>query len=287
MRKTACFILLIFVSTLGFSQIKLDFSATPKGQSKGYCISGLTAESAFFLSTYRTANDADAASRKAAQQRLVSRYGVMQGNVGAILTLANGRSAEELARYGVVTASQAGGIITASIPVSNFAEVAALGICSVIDVGHKLQPFLDQARNYLGIDLIYNGIHLPQGYDGSGVVVGIIDDGFEYTHPSFYDTAGNTLRVKRVWNQRDTTGTAPSGFSYGSEYSTTNEIIASPTDDDSAVHGSHVAGIAAGCGAPSGNGTAYRGMAPGADIVLVSSIFTEASVLDAIQYINN
>ncbi len=94
MRKTACFILLIFVSTLGFSQIKLDFSATPKGQSKGYCISGLTAESAFFLSTYRTANDADAASRKAAQQRLVSRYGVMQGNVGAILTLANGRSAE-------------------------------------------------------------------------------------------------------------------------------------------------------------------------------------------------
>ncbi len=165
--------------------------------------------------------------------------------------------------------------------------MAASGICSVIDVGHKLQPFLDQTRNYLGIDLIYNGIHLPQGYDGSGVVVGIIDDGFEYTHPSFYDTAGNTLRVKRVWNQRDTTGTAPSGFSYGSEYSTTNEIIASPTDDDSAVHGSHVAGIAAGCGAPSGNGTAYRGMAPGADIVLVSSIFTEASVLDAIQYINN
>lgn len=57
---------------------------------------------------------------------------------------------------------------------------------------------MDMARNNLGIDMIHAGLHLPQGYDGSGVVVGIIDGGFEYTHPAFYDTTGQVHRVKRV-----------------------------------------------------------------------------------------
>jgi subtilisin family serine protease len=59
------------------------------------------------------------------------------------------------------------------------------------------------------------------------------------------------------------------------------------TDDSTQTHGTHVAGIAAGCGAPSGDGTKYKGIAPGADLVFVSTTLSDPTILDAIQYIYN
>ncbi|MBQ5992984.1 MAG: hypothetical protein IJL57_01435 [Bacteroidales bacterium] len=42
--------LLLLFSTAGFSQVELDYSASPpKAQAKGMCIKGLTPESAQFL----------------------------------------------------------------------------------------------------------------------------------------------------------------------------------------------------------------------------------------------
>ena len=146
---------------------------------------------------------------------------------------------------------------------------------------------MDKVRSNLGIDQIHAGMHLPQGYDGSGVVVGIIDIGLEYCHPTFYDVTGTTLRVKRVWNQKDSTGTAPSGYSYGSEYTTEAQMAAAKTDDTIQSHGTHVASITAGCGAPYGHGAVYRGIAPGADIVLVPvpAALRASNIIDGINYI--
>ena len=50
-------------------------------------------------------------------------------------------------------------------------------------------------------------------YKGKNVVVGIIDIGFDYNHPSFYDGQGN-CRIKRVWEQNKL-GTPPTGYNYG------------------------------------------------------------------------
>jgi len=215
------------------------------------------------------------------------RYGVQRNKVSAIVELAEGHTSQELKAYGVNVGSSMGGILTVTIPVRRFAELAESGICKSIDVSRKMTTMMEDVRGNLGIDDIYAGLNLPQGYDGSGVVVGVIDNGFEYCHPSFYDTTGTRLRVKRVWNQADTVGSAPMGFDYGSEYTTEAQMQVAFTDDSTASHGTHVTGIVAGCGAPSGNGTAYRGIAPGADIVLVSSLMTEATILDAVNYIHN
>ena len=288
MKKTVTLLFLLLFSMAGFSQVELDYSATPKAQATGVSIKGLSPESAQFLSLCRQADTLkNRSARKAAQAQLRERYGVQRGKVSAIVELAEGHNPQELRAYGVSVNSSAGNILTVRIPVKRFAELAESGICKTIDVGRKMTTMMDNVRENLGIDRIHLGLNLPQGFDGSGVVVGVIDIGFQYCHPSFYDSTGTILRVKRVWNQKDSVGTAPAGYDYGSEYTTEAQMMAVFTDDSAQAHGTHVAGTAAGCGAPSGDGTKYKGIAPGADLVFVPTQLTVATILDAIQYIYN
>lgn len=206
--------------------------------------------------------------------------------VHAFAILSEGTDAKSLAVMGVRMGALTGNMTTVLIPVERYADFVASGFCSWLDLGREVRPLLDKARADIGVDYIHQGIGLPQGYDGSGVVVGVIDVGFEYGHPSFYDTTGTVLRIKRVWQQIDVTGTAPAGFAYGSEYSTTPEILAAVTDRPNSGHGSHVAGIAAGCGGSDSIGRRYSGMAPAADIVMVASNMEEVGIMDGIRYIH-
>ena len=285
--KAILVITMLFFSARGFSQVKLDYSATPKTQAKGQSFKGLSPESARFLTLLHLSETAEkTADRSAATRRMHDKYGVTKGCVSAVLVLADNHNQNELKAYNVEVGCSYGGILTAMVPLSRFAELAASGICESIDVGSKVTHLMDKARSNLGIDGIHQGLNLPQGYDGTGVVIGIIDNGFEYCHPSFYDATGTHLRIKRVWDQRNENGTAPDSYSYGSEYTTEAQMIEAFTDDTTSFHGMHVAGIAAGCGAPSGRGMAYCGIAPGADIVFVPTLLTTASIFDAIDYIH-
>ena len=83
-------------------------------------------------------------------------------------------------------------------------------------------------------------------YTGKGVVVGVVDGGFQYSHVDFTNPDGIGTRIARVWDQNANGGKAPSKFGYGSEYVTYDEMRAVNYDISSTFHGSHVAGIAAG-----------------------------------------
>ena len=139
-----------------------------------------------------------------------------------------------------------------------------------LEVSSKLnspKPLNDTARIHSRVDKAENGLNngLSQNYTGKGVIVGIVDIGFQTDHPTFYSPDGKNYRVQRFWNQQKQ-GNPPSLFNYGTEYlDSTN--IASAIDDDGA-HGTHVAGIAAGSGLGSPN-LKYRGMAPESEIVMV------------------
>lgn len=137
-----------------------------------------------------------------------------------------------------------------------------------------------------------------QGLTGSGVIVGIIDSGIDYTHPDFRNPDGTT-RILSLWDQNGA-GTPPQGFRKGAQYTQAqiNQALQSPNPRevvpvvDTVGHGTAVAGIAAGNGASS-NGT-ERGVAPGASLVVVklgntgNESFTRTTeVMRAVKYVSD
>jgi minor extracellular serine protease Vpr len=115
---------------------------------------------------------------------------------------------------------------------------------------------------------VHKAVNLNTPFSGKDVVVGVIDFGFDYNHPVFYDTLGVRYRIKRVW-ELNGTGTPPPGYTYGNELTDTAAIKAKGTDNTQQTHGTAVAGIAAGSGYGSALNSRYRGMAYDADLVLV------------------
>ncbi|MFR3549950.1 MAG: S8 family serine peptidase [Coprobacter sp.] len=144
---------------------------------------------------------------------------------------------------------------------------------------------MNKARTETLVDNVQSGKDLTTPFLGKDVVIGIVDNGFEYGHINFYNTDGTELRVKRVWNQNKN-GKAPSGFTYGTEYTTTDEILAAKYDVTDETHATHVTGIAAGAD----HTKSYYGVAGEADIVLVSydlndNTTDQVSLSDAMKYI--
>ena len=251
----------------------------PANYEKAIHVEGLSANSAFLL--------ADLMYGKLSESQLVEKYGLVYSNGQPTVTAFVEGAGETLANYGAKVVSRNGAIMRVNIPLNQFVALAQSGSCSRIDIGAKSQPALQEARAEMGIDNIYNGIDLPQGYDGTGVVVGIIDVGFEYCHPAFYDSTGTIHRVKRVWDQTATSGTHPVGFGYGREMTTTAEMMAAQCSHFDQSHGSHVTGIAAGCGGNTDSARRFRGMAPAADIVMVATTMQDAGIFDGITYIRD
>ncbi|MCF0197719.1 MAG: S8 family serine peptidase [Bacteroidaceae bacterium] len=143
---------------------------------------------------------------------------------------------------------------------------------------------IDLVRRDLGIDALHRASLL-----GSGVVVGVIDGGFDYTHPAFLSADRTTLRISRVWEQ-GTTATedlqAPAGFSYGVELTTPEAILGAKGDISDNSHGSHVTAIIA--GADTTQASRLVGLAPEAEIVLVSKADYQRgnqNILDGIRYV--
>ena len=164
--------------------------------------------------------------------------------------------------------AQIGDIFIAEIPVTRLASLAQDSrVCRIeAERGNALQ--LDSMSFYTNSTGIHEAMQLPQAYMGNGVVVGLMDVGFDLTHPTFRSNDGSSLRIKRFWDQlsADTLG---SRMYVGAEYVDEQSLLdyAHSRDGLAMFHGTHTLGIAAGNGA----GTPYVGLAPESEICLVSN----------------
>lgn len=151
-----------------------------------------------------------------------------------------------------------------NVPLSRLSQLAAEDGVVRIETHTKGRQLLDVTPQWIKSEPVYSGMSLPQAYTGKEVLVGIIDGGFDVTHPTFYATDGQQLRIKRFI---DDTTTDEEGLGtqtpLGHEYSTTEDILAKAHSTDvNDYHGTHCLSIAAG----SGHGTPYRGIAYDADL---------------------
>jgi len=193
----------------------------------------------------------------------------------------------------VEVGTQAGDIWTVRVPEQHLKAFSEIAGILYIQLDEPIISSLDEVRKQTHVDSVQKGIGLPNGFTGKNVVIGIMDIGFDYTHPSFFDTTGAKYRIKRVWEQK-TTGIPPAGFLYGNEISDTLAMWAKGTDNNTQSHGTHVTGIAAGSGFGSSlSNSKYRGMAFNSDIVLVGITPAQgqwqntgmADIIDGMQYV--
>lgn len=173
---------------------------------------------------------------------------------------------------------KAGNVWTARIPLRQVEAVSKLPGLLAMDLDQPAAMDLDSARRRTRVDSIHRGLGLPHPFAGDSVVIGIIDAGFDYTHPVFYDTSYTRYRVRKVWEQKTTSGTAPQPFGYGSEYADSASIHAKAFDVIETTHGTHVGGIAAGSGynGIGNNHGKFRGMAYNSELVFVAIYPTPA-----------
>ena len=171
-------------------------------------------------------------------------------------------------------------LVTASIPISAIEPISKLDGVVSVSVGTEANLLMDEARRLLGVDDCHTLTEGNGPYTGKGVVVGIVDNGFQFDHVDFMNADQTGTRIKRVWDQ-NATGNAPEGYNYGAEYKDFAEMKAARYDMTTTYHATHVSGIAAG----GDKETKYYGVAPDADLVFVSFRKTNTEIVDGIKYV--
>lgn len=213
--------------------------------------------------------------------------GIASSQLSAYVTIDPARTSWQ--QLGVTPIAENAGTATVRLTLDALQRLAKQQGVEYIHITSGATQMLNLARQEAGTDQIHKGTDLPQAYTGEGVVVGVVDAGFDYMHAAFRRPADGALRIKRVWEQSATTldgASAPAKYGYGIELNTPELIEKAQGDSDSNSHGTHVAAIAAGSDAYKDG--AYVGNAPDADIVLVAldlNTSTNADISNAVQYI--
>ncbi len=129
---------------------------------------------------------------------------------------------------------------TVSLPAARLPQLVRLGFVRKVYPSLRYTEHLNQSPSVIGA----SQLRAQTGADGSGVKIGIVDDGIDQTNP-FFNPAGYSY---------------PSGFPKGDTAFTTPKVIVArafpgpgsgaggklPLDRHASFHGTHVAGIAAG-----------------------------------------
>jgi minor extracellular serine protease Vpr len=240
------------------------------------------------LNEYNTLNMRDASAVRAfvAQYDLIpfGKSGDYFVGVSAIIDEEN-FNASVLLDLGIKNDTRIRDLWTFRVPVSRLIDFINLKGLSYIEIAEPVEPDLIRSTVDSRTDSVNQGLGLLGPVTGRGVIIAIIDWGFDYTHPNFFDSTLTELRISRAWDQNKQSGPAPEGYSFGTEYIGREALLQAKSDTlyvfGPISHGTHVGGIAAG----SGGGTPYTGAAPDAELIFISLRRDGPSLVDAFQYV--
>ena len=195
----------------------------------------------------------------------------------------DGINDELLAQYGCKKYAQLGDIAIVTVPLDKVGALSEQPEVLRVEANDKGHPTLDLVPENTNLLPVYEQTAQHPAFTGKGVVVGIMDIGFDLTHPTFYNTPSlSNYRIKAFWDQL-----APNAdsnrFPVGSEWATTDDILQQQcaTDGREQNHGTHTTGIAAG----SGYDSPYRGAAWESDLCLVANAVTaDTAFIDKADY---
>lgn len=187
-----------------------------------------------------------------------------------------------------------GEIISAHIPVEFVDSIVARSEVDIVEAAMPLGKKMNTARYYSSVDVVQDGSALGTAYNGTNVIVGVVDDSLDYGNDDFKGTSGLT-RIQYLMQQTS------SGNIECTKRTIADGSCAITDGGQGAVHGTNVTGIAAGAN------SAYTGVAPKSDIMFVfinatdadtggsfataalegvSTIFTKADTMDKAAVIN-
>lgn len=194
---------------------------------------------------------------------------------------------DALERYGCRVLARYGSLCIAEIPLRAIAALSLDNSISRIEAQRGTTATMDTTAIIVGAVPVQQGIGLPQGYTGRGVVVGVQDIGFDLTHPTFWSSDMSEYRIRAMWDQLSN-DTLASTLPAGRDYVGKDALLAvgHPRDGLIQAHGTHTAGTAAGSGAEgAGTISPYRGIAYDADICLVcNATGDDAAIIDPKDY---
>lgn len=229
--------------------------------------------------------------------RLVSPPDTINGQVymSAYLRLDDSHNTGAVESLGVIIQSRFNkGLTIALIPVDKIQEVAAISSVKFINAARRVRKMTDQARIKTNTDDVLKHsadaitAGLPNAYDGSGVLLGVIDTGIDFNHIAFKDKNGNS-RIKKAYVYNGSSASTYDGSS----------ITSGLTDDNSEDHGTHTCSTAGGSSVTVSGTTVtvtddhssatYGGMAPGADLYLagikgLNDTYLDNAVRNIVEY---
>lgn len=261
--------LLLTISTLSLnSQIAIDVSTK------------------FFLHDLSKENPERPTTNFATNYDLIKMNG--QHYVGALAIVNSEIQESDLTDLDIIMSTKLQNLWTLRIPITAMNDFMQVNGIDFLEISSKTSPELDRSLTSARVDSVHMGLgDLGRAYFGTGVIIAIIDWGFDYTHPNFYDTTLSYMRLTRAWDQNKLSGPAPAGYSFGTEYLGPDELLNAEQDTlyvfGPGSHATHVAGIAGG----SGSGVINYGAAPDAELVFISLRRDAASLTDAFAYITN
>ncbi len=251
--------------------------------------------------------------RTSYQSRRAASPDAQNERIGVVVTCSVEASAAAIANQmielGAVIRVLMGNQLVVDLPMAKLDEAAAIEGVLLIDMPSKGNNRTDTARKASHVDEAHAGKmagekDLPQAYTGKGVIIGLIDDGYDYTHPMFKNADGSLCikGVYRPWDMVETRMKQPGNLNLENIpvvdnkgvatqltlsgcFFTNPKVILDTTivKDNVGSHGTHCASIAAGRTVDYTQTLVPKyessgklgGMAPDADLVLTECGMSE------------